>query len=63
MILGLVSLLSSTPLKNQVHLLILKKVKGGGGALPKRETNLELIFLGQGPKIYKAKTMSWTKVT
>ena len=34
------------------------------GALPKRETNIELIlFWEQGPKIYKAKTRSWTKVT
>ena len=34
------------------------------GALPKRDTNLELIlFWGGGPKIYKAKTSSCTKVT
>ena len=32
------------------------------GALPRKDTNLQLIlFLGQGPKIYKAKTRSCAK--
>ena len=55
----LVSLLGSAPLspfQNELMDLVLK------GALPKRATNLELIlFWGQGPKIYKAKTRSYTK--
>ena len=38
------------------------KVKGEE-ALPKIDSNLELIlFWGQGPKIYKGKTSSCTKV-
>ena len=35
----LLALLGSPPLKNQVHLLILRELKGGG-AIPKRDTNL-----------------------
>ena len=40
----LVSLLVSTPFKNPGPSVDFEKVKGGGGALPKRDTNLELIL-------------------
>ena len=57
----LVSLLGSAP-----PLTFSKSADGPGflkGVLTKRDTNLDLIlFLGQGPKIYKAKTRSCTKV-
>ena len=53
----LVSLLGSAPFKKPGPSADFEKVIGG--MLPKRDTNLELIlFWGQGPKIYMAKTRS-----
>ena len=58
----LVSLLGSVPLKKPGPSADFEKVKGG--SLPNRDTDLELIlFWGQGPKNYKAKSKSCTKVT
>ena len=54
----LVSLLGSAPLKKTGPVADFESERG---ALPKRDTNLELIlFWDQGPKIYKAKTKSCT---
>ena len=47
--------------------IVIKSADGPGflkGCYLKRDSNLEFIlFWGQGPKIYQAKTKSWAKVT